>query len=66
MEITVNGSAHDVPEGSTVRDLVVLLGLDKGPVAVEVNREIVPRAAHASHEVRRGDSIEVVHFVGGG
>jgi len=50
----------------TVKDLVAHLGLADGPVAVEINREIVPRAQHATHLVTKGDTIEIVHFVGGG
>lgn len=66
MQVTVNGSEREVPDELTVRDLVVHLGLADGPVAVEVNREIVPRAEHAQRKVAAGDAIEIVHFVGGG
>jgi sulfur carrier protein len=66
MRVTVNGSIRDVPEPLTVRGLVDHLGLADGPVAVEVNRTIVPRARHDEHRVAPGDIIEVVHFVGGG
>jgi len=66
MEVTVNGAPREVPDGLTVRALVEHLGLNEGPVAVEVNREIVPRARHAEHVVGSGDVIEIVHFVGGG
>jgi len=66
MEITVNGARREVPDGLTVRGLVEHLGLTGGPVAVEVNRAIVPRARHAEHAVAQGDEIEIVHFVGGG
>jgi sulfur carrier protein len=66
MQVTVNGAARDVPDGLTVRGLVEHLGLTEGPVAVEVNREVVPRAQHGEHVVAAGDVIEVVHFVGGG
>jgi sulfur carrier protein len=66
MEVTVNGTRRDVPEGLSVRGLVEHLGLSEGPVAVEINREIVPRARHAEHRVAAGDVIEIVHFVGGG
>ena len=66
MEVTVNGAKREVPEGLTVRGLVEHLGLTEGPVAVEVNRAIVPRAHHADHRVEGGDVIEIVHFVGGG
>ncbi len=66
MEVTVNGATQDVPEGLTVRGLVTHLGLGDGPVAVEINRAIVPRATHGQHPVQAGDVIEIVHFVGGG
>jgi sulfur carrier protein len=66
MEVIINGNAKDVPDDLTVKDLVVHLGLGAGPVAVEVNREIVPRAEHGSRKVASGDTIEIVHFVGGG
>ncbi|MES1178891.1 MAG: sulfur carrier protein ThiS [Myxococcales bacterium] len=66
MQITVNGDAHDVPEGLTVRGLVEHLGLTDGPVAVERNREVVPRAEHPSTPLAAGDVLEIVHFVGGG
>jgi thiamine biosynthesis protein ThiS len=66
MEITVNGARCVVPDGLTVRGLVEHLELTEGPVAVEVNLAIVPRARHAAHPVSQGDVIEIVHFVGGG
>lgn len=66
MEITVNGVSQEVPDGLTVHALVVHLGLTEGPVAVELNREIIPRASHATHPVSPGDVLEIVHFVGGG
>jgi sulfur carrier protein len=66
MKVTLNGATREVPEGLTVRTLVAHLGLDGGPVAVEINRAIVPRAEHEAHAVRDGDAIEIVHFVGGG
>jgi sulfur carrier protein len=66
MQLTVNGEARDVPEGVSVRGLIELLGLTDGPVAVERNREIVPRAQHATATLSPNDVIEIVHFVGGG
>ncbi len=47
MEITVNGEVQEIQEQTTVRALIELLDLAGGPVAVERNGEIVPRAAHA-------------------
>lgn len=66
MEVTVNGERRQVPDGLTVRALVEHLGLTEGPVAVEVNLAVVPRARHGEHLVAPGDVIEIVHFVGGG
>ena len=66
MRIEVNGEAKDVPPAITVSALLSTLGVDDGPVAVERNREIVPRASHASTVLAEGDRLEVVHFVGGG
>jgi sulfur carrier protein len=66
MRLTVNGAEREVPDGLTVRDLITHLGLDGGPVAVERNLEVVPRADHANALLREGDVVEIVHFVGGG
>ncbi len=66
MDVVLNGDARSVPDGVTVRALLDHLGLTEGPVAVEINRAIVPRAEHATHAVVAGDVIEVVHLVGGG
>ena len=66
MQISVNGELREVPSGTTVRGLVELLGLTDGPVAVERNREVVPRAEHPTTELTDQDVLEIVHFVGGG
>jgi len=66
MTITVNGSRRSVPDGISVSELVVHLGIAEGPVAVEINGAVVPRAQHAHRRVVEGDVVEVVHFVGGG
>jgi sulfur carrier protein len=66
VQITVNGEPRQVPAALTVRELIEQLGLTDGPVAVEKNREVVPRAAHASTPLADGDVLEIVHFVGGG
>ena len=65
MRVTVNGEASEIPEGLTVRGLVEHLALTGGPVAVEVNQEVVV-AEHTARLLAEGDVIEIVHFVGGG
>jgi len=66
MRITVNGEAHDVPDRTTVARLLEMLPTAGGPVAVEVNREIVPRSLHADRALAPGDAVEIVTLVGGG
>lgn len=66
MNVTINGQARQVPDGLTVRALLDHLRLTDGPVAVEIDRSIVPRAEHATHRVVDGAVIELVHLVGGG
>ncbi|HJL17319.1 MAG TPA: sulfur carrier protein ThiS [Sandaracinaceae bacterium LLY-WYZ-13_1] len=66
MRIEVNGEPREVAPGTTVRGLLETLGLGQTRVAVERNRQIVPRAEHPSVEVTEGDRLEIVHFVGGG
>ena len=64
--VRVNGDARELPAGASVADLLRELGLESGRVAVERNREVVPRAAHAGTKLEPGDALEVVTFVGGG
>ncbi len=66
MDLIINGEVHEVPSTLTVAELVLFLGLGDGPVAVEVNRVIVTRKAHATHRLEAGDTLEIVRFVGGG
>ena len=66
MEIQVNGELRSVAADITVSGLLQALGVHEGPVAVERNRHIVPRAEHATTVLSAGDVLEVVHFVGGG
>ena len=66
MKVILNGTMSDIPDGLTIRGLIEHLGLTAGPVAVERNREVSPRAAHATTLLTEGDTLELVHFVGGG
>lgn len=64
--VTVNGDPRELPGPLTVADLLRHLGKDPTKLAVEVNREVVPRAAHPGHHLADGDAVEVVTLVGGG
>ena len=64
--ISLNGEGRQVPEGSTVADLLRALKLEGARVAVERNKRIVPSAARAEERLAEGDQLEIVTFVGGG
>lgn len=66
MRITVNGETEDIAEGLTLLDLIIGRGLDPGVVVAELNRNIVARDDFAAVRVNPGDSLELLHFVGGG
>ena len=64
--ITLNGERRDLPGPMTVAALILHLGLKPEQVAVEINRDLVPRARHDERSVSPDDVLEVVTFVGGG
>jgi sulfur carrier protein len=65
--LTVNGETRTFdPPPATVAELVAALGLTATRVAVEVNRRIARRAAWGETALHSGDTVEIVHFVGGG
>ena len=66
MTVTVNGEPRTLSDGTTVAALIAELGLRDCRVAVEVNRDVVPRGRYAEQELRPGDVVEIVQFVGGG
>jgi sulfur carrier protein len=66
IDVVINGQSRSVIHGTTVENLIVELGLGDRKVAVERNRNVVPRAEHATTMLADGDRLEVVTFVGGG
>jgi sulfur carrier protein len=66
VNILVNGAPRELPEGTTVADLLSQLDMAARHVAVEVNLELVPRARHQEFRLREADRLEVVTLVGGG
>jgi len=66
VNIKVNGEVREVPAGTTVSALLPMLGIEGGRVAVEVNREIVPKSEHGTHVLDEDDQLEIVTMVGGG
>lgn len=66
MTVMVNGEPREIAPGTTVTGLLHGLGLQPRLIVVEHNREILDRTSFDATEVRAGDIIELVHFVGGG
>jgi sulfur carrier protein len=66
MQVTVNGEVRAVPDGVTLREIVVFLELDPSRIAVELDRNIVKKDAWAETPVADGARLEIVMFVGGG
>ena len=66
MKLQINGEEREFQSPTTLADLVEGLGMKAGRVAVELNRNIVPRERWAETELSDGDRLEIVHFVGGG
>ncbi len=66
MKIQLNGEPRELPEGFTAQQLVSDMGLSGRRLAMEVNREIVPRSEYAAHVLHDGDQVEIVHAIGGG
>ena len=67
MALTVNGSERLIPAGWTLADLLASLELDARTVVIERNGTILrDRESFAKLELAADDSLEIVHFVGGG
>ncbi|HCJ29103.1 MAG TPA: sulfur carrier protein ThiS [Pseudomonas sp.] len=66
MHIQLNGERYELPDGQSVADLLQRLELTGRRLAVELNRDIVPRSQHAATVLAEGDQVEVVHAIGGG
>lgn len=66
MNLFLNGEATSAQDAATVTLLLEQLGLPLKGVAVERNREIVPKSLYATTHLAEGDRIEIVQFVGGG
>jgi len=66
MDIVLNGEPASVPAEITVSRLLERMQLAGKRLAVEINREIVPRSLHENHKLHAGDRVEIVQAIGGG
>jgi sulfur carrier protein len=66
MNIIVNGESQSLEADASLGQLLERLGLNGKRIAVEVNRDIVPRSDYDSFKLSDDDSIEIVNAIGGG
>ena len=66
MNITVNGESRSLESEASLAKLLQMLGLEDKRIAVEVNRDIVPRSEYGSFKLSEDDTIEIVNAIGGG
>jgi len=66
LRVRVNGDELRLPHGASVAALLERLRISTPRVAVERNREIVPKREYPDTELRDGDILEIVELVGGG
>jgi thiamine biosynthesis protein ThiS len=66
MKLHINGDEKTFDPPLTLATLVETLGMKADRVAVELNRDIVPRDRWSATPLQEGDRLEIVHFVGGG
>ena len=66
MQIILNGKPYILESEVNISALSEMLGLEPTKVAIERNREIVPRSRYGDVQLQAGDEVEIVSFIGGG
>jgi len=65
MRIYLNGEMHQT-EASSIRELIIELGIEGRMIAVERNLEVVPKSLYEDTPLAEDDRLEIVHMIGGG
>ena len=66
MKLLLNGDEKVLPGGISVLEMLNTLEIEGRGIAVEVNREVIPRGRHEETRLKEGDAVEVIRMVGGG
>lgn len=66
MNIVVNGEPRELAAGATIGEILSEMQLQPEAVVVEVNATILEPRVVSRHQLREGDRIEIIRFVGGG
>ena len=65
MQISLNGKPFETIQSNSIEELLVELKI-KGRIAVEINGKIITRSQYNTHKLNPGDTVEIVHAIGGG
>ena len=65
-KIQLNGKKITIKSKFTIMDLLIKYNLNKKKIAVEYNGTIIPKSEYKKKYLKNNDSLEIVHFIGGG
>jgi sulfur carrier protein len=66
MTLTVNGKNKELPDNSTLNNLLQQISQENERIAIEINAEIIPKSNYAEFLLKNGDKVEIIKAVGGG
>ena len=66
IKITVNGKQMQVIPKFSLKSLIVKLKMPLNKIAIELNKKIIDKKKISKIQLKKGDKIEIVHFIGGG
>lgn len=66
INVTINGDSHALDKALCLNDLLAKFDIEEDRVAIEHNLEIVPKSTFEKVMIGDGDTLEIVHFIGGG
>ena len=66
IKITVNGKQMQIIPKFTLKSLITKLKMPLNKIAIELNKKIIDKNRISKIQLKKGDKIEIVHFMGGG
>ena len=66
IKITVNGKQMQITPKFSLKSLIIKLKMPLNKIAIELNKKIIDKREISKIQLKKGDKIEIVHFIGGG
>ena len=66
IKIIVNGKQMQITSKFSLKSLIIKLKMPLNKIAIELNKEIIDKRKISKTQLKKGDKIEIVHFIGGG